>query len=746
MVDTSRIRTLVSQGRRRLKFQSALETATLSLILASAVALAAVYAVRRLWLSETLGIVLLAGAGALIAVGLLIGYVRRFSTSVVATRIDRASGLCDRLANACEFEERLRVSDLKADKETIAMMRIAVADAVRNVPKANVKAATPFALPKDWRPALAFTAASALVAGLYIAPPEVEPLIGQVIPNAAPAGATVEITGTRFCGADDDSMRSDGTCDSDVAGTVLIGVPPQTAGTAGTTPETTNDDLELVYIEGGPYVEGVVLSWRHRTIDFRVPKGTPIGKTIVRVKRGKHLSNKFEFEVLDPKDERALPKDAVVFDEDDQDFQQDLIDDLRATADKTEDPHLKEFVNEIEDLVQKAKDGAISKQELLEKLAKAEEKYMEGSDEDLEEHLSELKKTGKELQKDKLTKELGKALEQADMEKAQQEMEKLAQKMENGEMSEKEMEKLAKSLEKAAEKFEKRQEQKDKKLDQQIAKEKQKLERMKKQAEHEKDERKKNELTRQMERKQRQLDKLQRKKQERQKSAMQRHLKSLHRNMKKSADNMNDKQQSQQQRKRFASENMRNMKKDSGKVQDERRKITNQKKVASQMSDLKEAMRRAKRKGKGMGNRFGKNARNDDFRRRARGQKGQKSAWKPGSTGQGKGQGQGKNGQGKGKGGKQWGTGHDDDLMGQETPKGGHVKDPDVQGVQGKAGSSTRETILSAAQTGFSTRAYKDVYARYKNVVEEVIKAEKVPSGYKYYVKKYFQKIKPHQM
>jgi hypothetical protein len=167
------------------------------------------------------------------------------------------------------------------------------------------------------------------------------------------------------------------------------------------------------------------------------------------------------------------------------------------------------------------------------------------------------------------------------------------------------------------------------------------------------------------------------------------------------------------------------------------------------MSDLKEAMRRAKRKGQGDGNKFGKNKRNEDFRRRARGQKGQKGAWRPGSTGkgaQGKNGQNGKNGQGNGKGGDTYGDGHDPDLLGDATPKGGHIKDEDVQGLQGKAGSSTRETILSAAQKGFATRAYKQVYARYKNVVEEVIKAEKVPSGYKYYVKKYFQKIKPHAM
>ena len=34
----------------------------------------------------------------------------------------------------------------------------------------------------------------------------------------------------------------------------------------------------------------------------------------------------------------------------------------------------------------------------------------------------------------------------------------------------------------------------------------------------------------------------------------------------------------------------------------------------------------------------------------------------------------------------------------------------------------------------------------YKKVVEEVMNQEKVPQGYKYYVKRYFQRIKPHSM
>ena len=73
----------------------------------------------------------------------------------------------------------------------------------------------------------------------------------------------------------------------------------------------------------------------------------------------------------------------------------------------------------------------------------------------------------------------------------------------------------------------------------------------------------------------------------------------------------------------------------------------------------------------------------------------------------------------------------------------GNTVDESLQGVRGK-GPSTRETILTAAQKGFASRSYENVFTKYKTIVEESIKAEKVPSGYKYYVKRYFQKIKPH--
>jgi len=85
---------------------------------------------------------------------------------------------------------------------------------------------------------------------------------------------------------------------------------------------------------------------------------------------------------------------------------------------------------------------------------------------------------------------------------------------------------------------------------------------------------------------------------------------------------------------------------------------------------------------------------------------------------------------------------HDPNLVGESTAKSGNTKDESVSGVHGK-GPSRRETILAAAQKGFASTAYKQVFADYKDIVEEVMKSEKVPPSYKYYVKKYFIKIKP---
>lgn len=634
MDDTSLIHQLIARARRRLRLQAAFESATTASIVAIACALAAVYAIRREVVDETVGIGLLVGSLVIVGLGALLGALGRFPTHVVATRIDRASNLSDRLSSACYFEDKL---DEPHDPDTQAFMRAAIRDAVASVPRANIVAATPFHNPRDSRAAVLFGVVALLVAGLY---------------------------------------------------------------------------------------------WPQGSI-----AGTPNGRDIAPLI-----------------DEPERPEKRDRFEEEDLDYTRDLLDDLRQMAKTEREPHLEEFVQDVENLLAKAELGELSKERLLEELTRAEQRYMEGAEENqVEESMSALKETGRELKKDALTREIGKALEKGDLEKAQKEMEKLADKLDKNELSEKDKEKAAKALEKAAEKFEKKEQQKDKKLDQQIAKKQEQMRKMQRKLDKEKNPQKKERLARQLDDKKRELKKLQRKKEQREQSEQRRTLKRLHRNMKQASQDM---RQPDPQKQRQASRKMRYAARDTGKVQADRRKVATQKKVASQLSDLKEAMRRARRRGnKGPRDMFGKNRRNQDFQRRARGQQGSRGAWRPGQTGKGgqkgqqgqKGQGNQPGGKGKQPGGKSYGDQHDPYVTGDATAKSGRTRDENVSGVQGR-GPSTRETILSAAQKGFSSQSYKKVYTDYKEIVEEVIRSEKVPSGYKHYVKKYFHKIKPHSM
>ena len=53
--------------------------------------------------------------------------------------------------------------------------------------------------------------------------------------------------------------------------------------------------------------------------------------------------------------------------------------------------------------------------------------------------------------------------------------------------------------------------------------------------------------------------------------------------------------------------------------------------------------------------------------------------------------------------------------------------------------------ILSAAERGFKGGAYKKVFTQYQTVAEQQINKDKVPDGYKFYVHRYFQLIRPRE-
>lgn len=67
-----------------------------------------------------------------------------------------------------------------------------------------------------------------------------------------------------------------------------------------------------------------------------------------------------------------------------------------------------------------------------------------------------------------------------------------------------------------------------------------------------------------------------------------------------------------------------------------------------------------------------------------------------------------------------------------------------AEAQQGK-GQSRSEIIKGASEEGFATTEYQDVFVDYESVVEEVMERDKVPAGYRYYIKRYFQLIRPQQ-
>ena len=77
-------------------------------------------------------------------------------------------------------------------------------------------------------------------------------------------------------------------------------------------------------------------------------------------------------------------------------------------------------------------------------------------------------------------------------------------------------------------------------------------------------------------------------------------------------------------------------------------------------------------------------------------------------------------------------------------PKMG-TEDTQVQGADTGQGGSRSQVILGAAERGFASRGYQKVYTEYHQVAEESLAKDDIPGGYRFYVKRYFQLIRPRE-
>jgi hypothetical protein len=80
----------------------------------------------------------------------------------------------------------------------------------------------------------------------------------------------------------------------------------------------------------------------------------------------------------------------------------------------------------------------------------------------------------------------------------------------------------------------------------------------------------------------------------------------------------------------------------------------------------------------------------------------------------------------------------------ESTRLAGKRVDTRVQGEQG-AGATRSEVILEAGQRGFVSRDYQRVHGEYERHAEAVLERDRVPGGYRFYVRRYFQLIRPRE-
>jgi hypothetical protein len=95
------------------------------------------------------------------------------------------------------------------------------------------------------------------------------------------------------------------------------------------------------------------------------------------------------------------------------------------------------------------------------------------------------------------------------------------------------------------------------------------------------------------------------------------------------------------------------------------------------------------------------------------------------------------------KGGNEHGSGHDPSVRGDPTKLKGQTDDVSAVAADTGQGASASQSIYGAAERGFVGRGYKKVYTDYHTVAEEVLGHDEIPPGYRFYVRRYFQLIRP---
>jgi hypothetical protein len=448
-------------------------------------------------------------------------------------------------------------------------------------------------------------------------------------------------------------------------------------------------------------------------------------------------------------------------------------------------PEMKAAIDKFNQLIEDLANKRLDRTEAFRRMEELERDLMKGAEADAKKLEEELKKTGMELSKSDLAKPIGDALQKKDLEKAKKEMHALAEQLKAGKKIDKaSLDRLKKAMEAAAKQRkeslasinEKRQELRDEIL--------KKKEEKKKKDDPDAGAKEKDDAEEQLiKNKERELEKLDREAEQQERAGRQ--LDRLDRDLAKAAADL-------AKELGLSAEDMEKAAEDINRMQQDEMSDKDKEELRKRLQELRELLRQQGQAGKERMKRMMK------FGKRARGQSGQQGQGQ-GQQGQGQGQdgedgedgeqktgqngqGQGQQGQGQGKtltlgagqgqgqgagdspgagagqgqgqnggpadgppGGQGWGVGHDANVKGDRTDLKSSTNATRAEAQDTGQGPSNSEVILAAAERGFKGGPYKKVYKDYRTYAEQEINKDEIPDGYRFYVRRYFQLIRPRE-
>lgn len=443
---------------------------------------------------------------------------------------------------------------------------------------------------------------------------------------------------------------------------------------------------------------------------------------------------------------------------------------------KDQSPEVRAAVEKFNQLIEDIANKRLDRTEAFRRMEEIQRELFTRTEADGKSFDEALKRTAEELKKADLTKPFADALERKDFDKARKDLKDLAASLKSSKKPDKaQLDRLRSALQKAAAKKkealaainEKRNEVRENLLNK------------KAQKKDEADGGAPNpEAERLLKKKERELERLDREAERQERAG--RKLDRLDRDLAKAAEDL-------MKDLGLSAEDLEQAAEDINRMQQEEMSDKEKEDLRQRLDELRELLRQQGQGGKERLSRmlkFGKRAHGGSGGKGPKGEKGEKGEEQDGSEGdegEGKDRQNGKDGQGKGelvlgqggkkvltigKGGgpapgegagqsgqgqdspggspgKGIGTSHDSNVTGNRTDLKGGTTDIQEQGLDTKQGPSNSQVIQAAADRGFKGAGYQRVFKDYHRVAEAEINKDQVPDGYRFYVHRYFQLIRP---